>query len=153
MISSLLAGLDDLLQQGQDLLNVGDLLIGDQDVGVVQNGFHLVGVGDHVGGDVAPVELHALDHVADRSRRSWTLLDGDDAVGLPTFSMASAISLPMVSSPEETVADTGDVGGAGDRLGVSILMASTAASTALSMPLLHDHGVGAGGHDSSGPHG
>ena len=39
----LLALLHDLLQHGQDLLNVGDLLIGDQDVGVIQHGFHLVG--------------------------------------------------------------------------------------------------------------
>ena len=41
----LLAGLHDLLEQRQDLLNVGDLLVGDQDVGVVENGLHLVGVG------------------------------------------------------------------------------------------------------------
>ena len=31
--NQLLAGLHNLLQQGQDLLDVGDLLIGDQDVG------------------------------------------------------------------------------------------------------------------------
>ena len=34
----LLAVLDDLLEQRQDLLNGGDLLIGDQDVGIVDDG-------------------------------------------------------------------------------------------------------------------
>ena len=30
------AGLNDLLQQGQDLLDIGNLLVGDQDIGIVQ---------------------------------------------------------------------------------------------------------------------
>ena len=39
----------------------GDLLVGDQDVGILDLGVHAVGVGDEVGRDVAAVELHALD--------------------------------------------------------------------------------------------
>ena len=75
----LLAGLHDLLEQGQDLLNVGDLLIGDEDVGVIDDGFHLLGIGDHVGGDVAAVELHALDDLG-IGLRGLGLFHGDDAV-------------------------------------------------------------------------
>ena len=37
-----------------------DLFVGDEDVGVIENCFHLFGVGDHVGGSIASVELHAL---------------------------------------------------------------------------------------------
>ena len=59
----LLAGLHQLLQQRQDVGDDGDLLIGDEDVGVVDDGLHLLGIGDHVGGDVATVEHHALHHL------------------------------------------------------------------------------------------
>ena len=45
------------------VLDVGNLLVGDEDEGVVQLGHHLLGVGDHIGGDVAPVELHTLNNL------------------------------------------------------------------------------------------
>ncbi len=51
----------------------------DQDVGLVDDRFHRLGVGDEVGGDVAPVELHALD-VLGLELQALALLDGDDAV-------------------------------------------------------------------------
>ena len=57
----LLSALDDLLQNGQDVLDGRDLLVGDEDVGIVDDGLHLIGIGDHVGRDIAAVELHALD--------------------------------------------------------------------------------------------
>ncbi len=61
-----------------------------------------------------------------------------------TFSMASAISWPIVSSPAETVPTR-----AMSRLPLTfwllLLTEATAAATAFAMPLLHDHGVGAGG--------
>ncbi len=44
-----LAGLYDLLEQGQDVLNVADLFIGDENVGLVKLCNHFVGIGDHVG--------------------------------------------------------------------------------------------------------
>ena len=47
--------------------------------GVVQNGLHLLGVGDHIGGDVAAVELHALHDLA-VGLGGLGLLHGDDAV-------------------------------------------------------------------------
>ena len=74
-----LAGLGDLLEHGEEVLHVGDLLVVDEDVGVLEDGGHGVAVGGEVGGDVAAVELHALDEV-DGGVHGLGLLDGDDAV-------------------------------------------------------------------------
>ena len=58
-----LAGLDDGLEHRQHGLQAGQLLLVDEDVGVLELGDHLVGVGDEVRRQVATVELHALDDV------------------------------------------------------------------------------------------
>ena len=50
-----------------------------QDVGVLEDGLHALGVGDEVGRDVALVELHALGEV-ELERGAVGLLDRDDAV-------------------------------------------------------------------------
>src|ERR671931_406241 len=75
----LIARLHQLLQHGQDVGNGADLLVGDQDVGVLQDGFHAVRIRDHVRRDVAAVELHAV-HVVLLQAQALRLLDGDDAV-------------------------------------------------------------------------
>ena len=56
-----LAGLHHGLEQRQQLVQRGELLLVDQDVGIVHFDAHLVGVGDEVRRDVAAVELHAFD--------------------------------------------------------------------------------------------
>src|SRR6202012_6064041 len=58
-----LAGLHHGFEQRQQLVWVGELLLVDQDIGVIEFDAHLVGVGDEVGRDVAAVELHAFDDV------------------------------------------------------------------------------------------
>src|SRR5580693_250319 len=58
-----LAGLHHGFEQRQQFVQVGELLLVDQDVGVVEFDAHLVGVGDEVGRDVTAVELHAFDDV------------------------------------------------------------------------------------------
>src|SRR5882724_3939846 len=58
-----LAGLHHGFEQRQQFVQRGELLLVDQDVGVVHFNAHLVGVGDEVGRDVAAVELHAFDDV------------------------------------------------------------------------------------------
>ena len=63
----------------QDLLHVRDLLVGDEDDGVVELGDHLVGVGDHVSGDEAAVKLHAANGL-DFGLHGLGLFHGDDAV-------------------------------------------------------------------------
>ena len=74
-----LAGLDDLLQHRQDVGDGRDLALVDEDVGVLDDGLHALGVGDEVRRDVALVELHALGEL-ELGRRGRGLLDGDDAV-------------------------------------------------------------------------
>ena len=78
-ISERLAALDHGLEQRQQRLQVRELLLVDQDVGVLELGPHLLGVGDEVGRDVAAVELHALDHV-ELGLEALRLLDRDHAL-------------------------------------------------------------------------
>jgi hypothetical protein len=74
-----LAGLHHLLEQGKQRLHVGELLFIDENVGALELDAHLVGVGDEVGGNIAAVELHALDHF-ELGLERLRLLDGDHAV-------------------------------------------------------------------------
>ncbi|MNB80777.1 hypothetical protein D3C75_275440 [compost metagenome] len=69
----------DLLKQRQDFLSAADLLVGDQDVRIIQNGFHLVRVGNHVRGDVTAVELHAFNHFK-LGQEAAGFFNGDNAV-------------------------------------------------------------------------
>ena len=55
-------GLDHRFEQRKQFLQAGQLFLVDQDIGVIHVHAHLVGVGDEVGGDIAAIELHALDH-------------------------------------------------------------------------------------------
>src|SRR3954464_3104414 len=73
------AGLDDLLQDGQKVTDGADLLVGDEDVGVLEDALHAVLIRRHVRGDVALVELHALGELEVHAER-LTLLDVHDAV-------------------------------------------------------------------------
>src|SRR5690606_8055658 len=94
-----LAGLDDLLEDGQEVLQRADLLLVDQDVRVLEHRLHGLGVGDEVGADVALVELHALDDV-ELGVEGLRLLDGDDAV-----------AADLVHGVGDQLADLGVVGG------------------------------------------
>src|SRR5450759_1133487 len=68
-----------LLERRQHVRNGRDLPVCDQDLGVVENRFHPVGIGHEVGRDVAPVELHALG-VFLLQAEGLAFLDRDDAV-------------------------------------------------------------------------
>src|SRR6266508_3661483 len=72
-------GLDHLLEHGQDVLDGADLLVRDQDVRLVQDGLHALGVRDHVRRQVALVELHTLRELELETER-LALLDVHDAV-------------------------------------------------------------------------
>ena len=74
----LLAHLDNLLKDWQDFVDGGNLLVGNQDVWIIHNGFHLVGISYHVRGDVATVELHAL-YYGQAGLHALGLLNGDNA--------------------------------------------------------------------------
>src|SRR3954449_181889 len=74
-----LTGLDDLLEQRQQICDCTDLALVQKDVRVVEHGFHALGVGHHVRRDVALVELHPLGEL-ELERHRLRLFDGDDAV-------------------------------------------------------------------------
>ena len=137
----LLAGLDDLLQNGQDVLNGGDLLIGDEQVRIIDNSFHLVGVGDHIRGDIAAVELHAFDNI-EAGLGGLGLFDGDDASGRDLLhGLGDQLADLLVAGGDG--ADAGDVRAAvhGLRVGLDGLDGGV---NGLLHALAHDHGVGAG---------
>ena len=73
------AALHYLLQQRKDILDVGDLLVGDQDEGIVQRCLHLLHVGAHISADIAAVKLHAFYQIQ-LGLHGLGLLNGDDAV-------------------------------------------------------------------------
>ncbi len=73
-----LAGLGHLLQRGQQVADVADLLVEEQHEGVVQDRRLLLGVVDEVGRQVAAVELHAFDDVELVVER-LAVFDGDHA--------------------------------------------------------------------------
>src|SRR3954454_11183554 len=74
-----LARLDRLLEDRQDVAHRADLLVGDEDVGILEDRLHPLLVGDHVRRDVALVELHALGELEVHAER-LALLDVHDAV-------------------------------------------------------------------------
>ena len=60
------------------ILEVGNLLVIEQDVGALHNAFHLLGIGDEVRRDKAAVKLHTLDDV-NSGFGTLGLVYGDDA--------------------------------------------------------------------------
>src|SRR5690606_37537689 len=75
----LLAVLDHLVDDRQQVLDVADLLVGDQDVRVLEHSLLAVGVRDEVRVQVALVEAHALGEL-ELGAEGLRLLDGDDAL-------------------------------------------------------------------------
>ena len=79
MMSSGLPWAATFSSSGQQVLHVRDLLVVDEDKGVLEDGGLGVAVGGEVGRDEAAVELHAFD-VVDRGLHGLGFLDRDDAV-------------------------------------------------------------------------
>ena len=74
-----LAHLGDLLEDREQVLHGRDLLVVDEDHRLFEHRLHPLRIGDEVGGQVAAVELHALDRVQ-LGLEAARLLDGDHAV-------------------------------------------------------------------------
>src|SRR6266566_4078253 len=72
-------GLCHLLEDGEQVLHGRDLLVVDQDVGVLEDRLHLLGIGDEIGRQVAAIELHPLDRL-ERGLEALRLLDRDHAI-------------------------------------------------------------------------
>src|SRR5437899_3075527 len=69
----------DLLEQRQHVLHHAELLLVDEDEGVLQHHFHALRIRHEIGGEVPAVELHSLDDVEGGVHRLG-LFDGDDPV-------------------------------------------------------------------------
>ena len=139
-----LAGARDLLEQRQHVLHHADLLLVDQDVGVLQVDFHPLGVRHEVGRQIAAIELHALDHVQHGLGR-LRLLDGDDPV------LADLLHRLGDQVADRLVVVRGDRGDLGDLLLVlgglrdALEVLHHRVDGGLDAPL-QAHRVGAGGH-------
>ena len=138
-----LLGLDDLLQERQQLVEVADLALADEDEGVLQHRLLAVPVRDEVGGDVALVELQTLGEVELQPERRG-LLDGDDTV-----------LADLVERLGDQVADLGVLGRVGRHVGDvgALLDRNGALEQGLRHllgggvdALLQGHRGGAGGH-------
>ena len=66
------------LEQGQQVLELAELLLVEEDVGIGELDDHLLGVGDEIRREIAAVELHALDQV-ELEGQAGRLLDADHA--------------------------------------------------------------------------
>ena len=73
------AGLYGRFQDGQEVFQVGNLLIVNQDVRVLHHALHFLRIRYEIGRKVATVELHALNH-ADSRVGSFGFFNRDDAV-------------------------------------------------------------------------
>jgi hypothetical protein len=138
-----LAGLDDLFQDGQQVLHGADLLVRDEDVRILEDGLHALGVGDHVRRQVALVELHALRELELEAER-LALLDVHDAV------LADLLDRVREDVADLAVArgdgrDAGDVLLGGDRLRLRLQVLDDLVDTLLDAAL-ERHRAGAGRH-------
>ena len=139
----LLAGLHQLLQKGQDFLNVGNLLVGNQNQRIINDGFHLVGIRHHVGGQVAAVKLHTLDDLG-IGLGGLGLLDGNHAVSRDLLHcIGNQLTDDLITGGNST--DTGDILLAVDLLGIVDQRRDSGVHSLLHA-LTQNHGVRAGGH-------
>src|SRR5471030_1416507 len=72
------AGLGHAFKYGQQVADVGDLLVVQQHVGILQQRDLLVGIVDEVGREVTSVELHAFDDF-ELVNQGLAIFDGDHA--------------------------------------------------------------------------
>ncbi len=141
-----LASAGGLLQHGHQVLNQGDFLVGEQDVGAVEDGFHPLGVGGEVGGDVAFVEAHPFGDFQFGGHR-FAFFEGDDAL------FAHLLHGVGDHVAHFFVVAGGDGGHLGDRLKVALghgagLLGNLLHQVAdrLVDPALQGDGVGPSGH-------
>ena len=146
------------LKSGDDVLDGGDLLLGEKDKGLLELDLLGLGVGDEVGGDEATVELHALGNLK-LVLDGLALLHGDHTL------LADLLHCLGKELANELVAVGGDgsdlanlvAGGDVALVGLEVLDDGLNGSLGTSAKV---HGVAAGGHvldglgeDGAGEHG
>ena len=73
------SGLRDFLEQGKHVLHVGNFLVVDENVGILEDRFHPVAVGYEVGRDIPAVELHTFNEIGG-GIHGLGFFNGDNAV-------------------------------------------------------------------------
>ena len=106
------ARLHHLLEQRKQRLQAGELLLVDEDVRALELGHHLLGIGDEIGGNIAAVELHALDHF-ELAFEALGLLDRDHAFIADLLHGLGDHVADGLLAIGGNGADLGDLGGAG----------------------------------------
>jgi hypothetical protein len=128
-----LAGLHHRFEQRQHRLQAGELLLVDQDVGVLELGDHLLGVGDEVGREIAAVELHAFDDF-EFGLEALGFFDRDDAFVADLLPSPRRSSCRSTASPLAEMVPTWAISSFDLTFLERFLRSATTASTALSMP-------------------
>src|SRR5215213_7806928 len=138
-----LARLDRLLEDRQDVAHRADLLVGDEDVRILEDRLHPLLVGDHVGRDVALVELHAFRELEVHAER-LALLDVHDAVLADLLDgVGDDVADLLVTGRDRR--DARDLVLAGDVLGLVLDLLDDRVDRALDAALQAER-VRAGGH-------
>ncbi len=138
-----LARLDDLFQDGQEVVDGTDLAVCDQDIGFIKDGLHFIGIGHHVVGDIAPVKLHPF-HNFQGGADPLGFFHGDDAVFADLFH-GIGNELPDLLTVGGNGGNLGDGFPALDGLAVLLDGFNGHFDRLFDTPL-HDHGVGSGGN-------
>ena len=152
-----LARLDDGFQDRQHLLQRRQLLLVQEDIGLLELGHHLLGVGDEIGREIAAIELHALDDV-ELGLEAFRLFHRDDAfVADLLHRLGDHVADRLVAIGGDR-ADLGDLLGRRDLLGSLVDVLDDCGHGDVD-PALQVHRVHAGGdelqallHDRGGEH-
>src|SRR5207249_5216641 len=152
------AGPHHLLEQRDEIGHRADLLLGDEDEGILQLHDHPRRIGHEVRRDVPAVELHAFDHLQ-RGLEAFGLLDGDHAFLADLLhGVGDDVADGLVAVGGDG-ADLGDLGLA-LRLGAEPLQLVHHGLDGLLDPALERHRIVAGGYqaqalgvDGGGEHG
>ena len=152
-----LARLDDRLQDRQHRLQRRQLLLVQEDVGLLELRDHLLGVGDEIGREIAAIELHALDDV-ELGLEALGLFNRDDAfVADLLHRLGDHLADRLVAIGGDR-ADLGDLLGGRDLLGALVDVLDDRGHGDVD-PALQVHRVHAGGdelqallHDRGGEH-
>jgi len=135
--------LGDAAEKGDQVLGGRDLPLEDKDVGVFEDAFHRRRAGDEVRGEVALVELHALDEM-DFGVKALAFFDGDNAVLTDLVHRLGDDLTDGGVLVGGAGANLGDLLGAGDGLGHVVEFFNNGGDGGVDAAL-HLVGVGAGG--------
>src|SRR5215468_11196734 len=105
-----LAGLDDRLEHREHRLQPRELLLVQQDEGVLKLGHHLLGIGDEVRREITAVELHAFDDL-DFGVERLGFLHGDHAFVADLLHRLGDHLADLGVAVRRERADLGDLGG------------------------------------------